>query len=156
AQVEKAQTVVALDKDDETNLRVTRIARHTFGIDQLVAWVHDPAQNIRFRQLGARILNPAFSSVLITEGMVLNPEIYSITTDMDEGHDVREVKLQNPDLLNQPITALDLPAGVTILMIERGGDILVPDEATVLRANDTVMLVGGEVDETARLFAKQS
>ena len=75
---------------------------------------------------------------------------------VDEGHEVREVKLQNPDLLNQPITALDLPDGVTVLLIERGGDILVPDEDTVLRANDTVMLVGGEVDETARLFARQS
>ena len=51
---------------------------------------------------------------------------------------------------------LMLPGDVTVLMIERGGDILIPDRETALRANDTVTLVGADtdVDDAARLFAR--
>ena len=43
-----------------------------------------------------------------------------------------------------------------VLMIERGGEIIVPDRDTTLRPNDVVTLVGSavEVDQAARLFAR--
>lgn len=43
-----------------------------------------------------------------------------------------------------------------VLMIDRGGDLVVPDQETILRANDTLTLVGsdGDIDEAIRLFAR--
>lgn len=155
AQIDQARTVVAMEQNDEDNLRICRIARQ-FGVENIVAWVQDPAQNDRFRRLGARVMNPAYSNVLILSSMVLNPDVFSITPDVDEAQEVREIKLQNRYFINRRLTDLNLPDDVTVLMIERGGSILVPDQETSLQANDTITLVGIDngVDEVARLFAR--
>jgi Trk K+ transport system NAD-binding subunit len=154
--LETAQTIVALDDDDETNLRIARIAHHTFGLENIISWVTDPLQNPRFRRIGVRVLNPGFSNVLITESMVLNPDVYSVVSDVDETQEVREVKLQNPDMLNQSISEINLPEGVNVIMIERQGNLLVPEQKTVLRANDTITLVGKDIEEAVRSFVRES
>jgi Trk K+ transport system NAD-binding subunit len=88
--------------------------------------------------------------------MVLSPVIYSITPDVDETQEVREIKLQNSDLVGKRLADLRLSGNIMVLMIERGGDVLTPDRETRLRANDTITLVGSgsQVDEAARLFAR--
>lgn len=158
AEIERASTVIAMEESDETNLRICRLVRHTFGVDNMIAWVQDPTQNERFRALGVRVVNPAYSTVLMLESMVLNPDLFAITPDMDASQEVRDVKLQNPHLIDWRLADLRLPGGVLVLMIERGGDILVPQRDTVLRANDVVTLVGTGpyIDHAVRLFARNA
>ncbi len=156
ADVDRAKAVVAMEERDDENLRICRMARGLYGVENIVSWVRDPAQNERFRRLGVRVVNPAYSTVLIMESMVLSPDAFSLTTGVDEAREVREVKLQNRDLVGQRLSDLVLPGDVIVLMIERRGDILVPDRETALRANDTVTLVGtgSDVDNAARLIAR--
>jgi Kef-type K+ transport system membrane component KefB/Trk K+ transport system NAD-binding subunit len=156
AEIDRTQVVVAVEEKDEDNLRICRIARHTFGVANIIAWVQDPTQNDRFRRLRSRVVNPAYSTVLILESMVVNPDIYSIAPDMDEAQEVRDVKLQNPHLVDRRLHDLMLPGDTAVLMIERGGNALVPDQKTRLRANDTLTLVGpkAEVDEAVRYLAR--
>jgi Trk K+ transport system NAD-binding subunit len=118
--------------------------------------VHDPAQNHRFRKLGARLVNSAYSTMLLMVSVVLNPSVYSITPDVDETQAIREVKLQNSDLVGRRLADLGLTGNFMVLMIERGGDVLTPDRETLLRANDTLTIVGAgsELDDVVRLFAR--
>ncbi len=156
AEVRQARAVVAMEESDEDNLRICRMARQVYGVENIVSWVRDPVQNDRFRRLGARVVNPAYSTVLIMEGMVLSPAAFSMTSDVDEVREVREIKLQNPDLIGRRLNEVTLPGGAIVLMIERRGDVLVPDRQTKLRANDTITLVGADtdIDSAARLFAR--
>lgn len=158
AEVEHARTLVAMEEYDQENLQIARMARRVFGLDHIIAWVRDPVLNSQFRRLGAQVVNPAYSTVLITEGMVLSPDAFSLTADIDETQEVRAIKLQNRELVGQHLDGLSLPGDVIVLMIERGGDILVPDRETALRANDTVTLVGtdSDLDSAARLFARDA
>jgi Kef-type K+ transport system membrane component KefB/Trk K+ transport system NAD-binding subunit len=156
AEVDRARAIVAMEPSDEDNLRICRMAREIYGVDNVLAWVKDPAQNDKFRRLGARIVNPAYSTMLMMLSLVLNPGVYSITPDVDETQEVREVKLQNSDLIGQRLADLGLSGNTMVLMIERGGDVLTPDRETLLRANDTITVVGTghEVDAIAHLFAR--
>ncbi len=156
AEIGRAWSVVAMEDQDEDNLRICRIARHSYQVENVIAWVQDPAQNERFRSLEARVMNPAYSTVLFLESMVVNPAVHAITADLDEAQEVREVKLQNPHLVNRRVNEIILPVDITVLMIDRGGDLVVPDQETVLRANDTLTLVGSDddIDEAIRLFAR--
>ncbi|MFQ5594836.1 MAG: monovalent cation:proton antiporter family protein [Anaerolineae bacterium] len=156
AGITRAKAVVAMEERDEDNLRICRMARQVYGVENIVSWVRDPVQNDRFRRLGVRVVNPAYSTVLIMESMVLSPDAFSLTADVDETRAVQEVKLQNRDLIGRRLRDLSLPGDVIVLMIQRGGDILVPDRKTSLRANDTVTLVGtdSDLDAAARLFAR--
>jgi len=156
AEAERAQAVIALADNDEDNLRICRMACHTYGIENVICWVRDPTQNEKFRQLEVRVVNPAYSTVLITESMVLNPNIFSIMADVAKDQEVREIKLQNFRLVGRPLSDLMLPGDVMVLTINRGGEIVAPDRETVLRANDTIMLIGpgSEVDDAIKLFAR--
>ena len=156
AGIHKAGTVVAVEARDEDNLRICRMARQIHGVENVIASVQDPAQNVRFRRLGARLVNPTVSSMLMLVSMVLSPVVYSITPDVDETQDVREVKLQNARLVGKRLSELNLPAEVMVLAIERGGDLLAPDAETYLRANDTLTVAGAgrETDRVARLLAR--
>ena len=156
AGIDRTKAVVAMEESDEDNLRICRMARQVYGVENLVSWVRDPVQNDRFRKLDVKVVNPAYSTVLILESMVLSPDAFSLTGGVEEAREVREVKLQNRELVGRPLRDLALPGDVIVLMIQRGGDILVPDRSTSLRANDTVTLVGtdGDVDTAARLLAR--
>jgi trk system potassium uptake protein TrkA len=156
AEIHRARAIVAVENSDEDNLRICRMARQIYGVENVIAWVQDPAWNGRFRKLGARLVNPAYSTLLMMVSMVLSPGVYSITPDVDETQEVRQIKLQNSDLVGKRLADLGLSGNVLVLMIERGGDVLTPDRETLLRANDTITLVGidSEVDEVIKLLAR--
>jgi predicted Kef-type K+ transport protein len=140
----------------ERGLMSERYGQYIHGVENVIAWVHNPAWNGRFRKLGARLVNPAYSTLLMMVSMVLSPGVYSITPDVDETQEVRQIKLQNSDLVGKRLADLGLPGSILVLMIERGGDVLTPDRETLLRANDTITLVGmgSEVDEAVKLLAR--
>ncbi len=156
AEVQRAKAVIAMEENDEDNLRISRMARRMYGVENVVSWVRDPNQNDRFRRLGVRVVNPAYSTVLIMASLALSEEAISMTSDMDEAQEMREVKLQNRSLVGRSVRDLTLPGDVVVLMIERSGDIVIPDRRTVLQANDIVTLVGndGEVDNAARFLSR--
>ncbi len=154
AGIEKAHTLVAMDDADENNLRLCRVARHLFGVENLISWVHDPGGNASFRRLDVRIVNPAYANLLITEGMVLNPHAFLPMEDVEENMEVREVKVKDSSLIGTTLHQLDLPGDVEVLMILRQGDFVVPEAETTLRANDIISFAGTSehLAATFRLF----
>lgn len=142
AGIESAKTVVALGDNDSENFRICRVARHLFNIEHVVAWVQNPVFNSSFRRLGVRLINPAFSAVLMMEGLVLNPEFFKHIGGFDATFDFREIKLKNESFNGRSVKDVDLPADVIVLMIERRGDYIVPEQETRLRLNDRIFLTG--------------
>lgn len=142
--IHKAHTLIALGKTDDENYRICRQALHFFDVENVIALVQDPNRNARFRNLGARIVNMAYSTALIIESMALSKEAFSVAADLDEDKSILEVKLQNPELIGHQISDLELPERVSILLIVRGNELLAPDESTTLQMNDRLTLVGEE------------
>jgi Trk K+ transport system NAD-binding subunit len=146
--------VVVLEERDEDSLLVCRMARQLFGVDNLIAWVQDPQNKEDFRRLGARVVNPALSTTLFIESMILNPDTYALAGDIDE-IEIRQIKLRSNRVIGSRLSDLELPNGVTVMSIERGGDILVPDNGTRLRQNDTLNLAGSSeyLKESMHIFS---
>ena len=158
AGAERAHTVVAMRHSDEENLRLCRVARNDYGVENVVSWVQNPALNEDFRECGARVTNPAYSAVLTIESMVLSPGAFSMTADVDEMHEVREVRVTNGELHGRALDKLTLPGDVLVFMIERDGGVLVPDNVPgheiYLQEDDVVTLAGSaeEVDSAVKYF----
>lgn len=153
AGIEEAKMVVVLEERDEDSLLVCRMVRQVFGVDNIIVWIQDPQNKESFRRLGARVVNPALSTTLFIESMILNPDTYTLAGDIDE-IEIREIKLKSNRVIGSRISDLELPNGVTVMSIERGGDILVPDNNTRLRENDTLNLTGSSeyLRESMRIF----
>ncbi len=158
AGAEKAHTVVAMRHSDMENLRLCRVAHNEYGVENVISWVQNPALNGDFRECGARVTNPAYSAVLTMESMVLSPGAFSITADVDEMHEVREVRVTNSGLHGRELSKLALPGDVVVFMIERDGGVLVPDQVPgheiSLQEDDVVTLAGSaeEVDSAVKYF----
>ncbi len=158
AGADRAHTVVTMRHSDRDNLEICRAARQDHGVENVISWVQNPALNGAFREIGARVTNPAYSAVLSIESMVLSPGTFSLTADVDETREVREVRIRRRELHGRPLSKLDLPGGTIVLMIERDGGVIVPDHVPgnemVLQRHDVVTLAGdaGEVDEAIRLL----
>lgn len=153
----RAHSLVAMDSNDDVNLRVCRAARRQFGVSNLIAWVEDLGRNADFRHAGARVVNPSSAAMVAAESMVLNPGMIPMNGDIDELQEVREVKLRNSALVGRSLGDVPLTADLTVLTIERRGRVLEPGRDTALQANDTITLVGDReaVVESARLFAEE-
>ena len=158
AGAEQAHTVVAMRHSDMENLRLCRVARNEYGVENVISWVQNPALNDDFRQCGARVTNPAYSAVLTMESMVLTPGAFSMTADVDEMHEVREVRVTNSGLHGRALDKLTLPGDVLVFMIERDGGVLVPDQVPgheiSLQEDDIVTLAGSaeEVENAVKYF----
>lgn len=142
AGIEQSHAVVMLDTVDDINLRLCRVARHQFGVFNVVAWVEDVNKNEEFRQAGAHVVNPSTAAMRAVESMVLTPGEGALDGDVDVTHDVRVVKLKNRELVGRRIGDIPGNGDLTILSVERRGNVFSPEIDAVLEANDTITLVG--------------
>ncbi len=156
AGINEAGIVVAMAEYDEDNQYVCRLARDIHSVHNVVAWVRDPAHNRRFLDAGAQVINPSTSKLLMLESLILSGEARTLSPDQALSQDVRVVKLRNRWLRDQKLRDLGLPDGVSVLRIERGGEVLIPGLDSSTRANDVFTLAGdaGLVDEVARRLAR--
>ena len=153
----EAGTVVVMSQNAAQTIKIARLARDVFNTRNVIAWVGNPADNAQLRDSGVRIVNPQYSTVLMLEGLVINPAALPAGFGSDDTQEVRVVKLQNPSLASQTIRELALPSSIRILRIDRGGNALVPELGTEVQANDTLTLSGdkAEVDLISRQFARR-
>ena len=127
------------------------MAKRAFSVPTVIALVRDPRRNASFRGLGVRVVNNAYSTALIIESMALSDDAFSLAADLDEMHEVREIKVQNESIVGTPIFELDLPSSVHVLLILRGDTLITPEKATLLQANDILTIVGDERDVESAL-----
>lgn len=152
AGAERTRTLVALEERDEDNLLVCKIAKSVFGVPNMIAWMQDTTNEGAFSEMGARIVNPSRATLLLIEAMAVNPDYYRMVRELDSSIDIREVKLKQSPLVGKHIEEVTLPEDVTVIGISRSGELMVPDNRTQLRANDTLTLVGSTtgIDETLK------
>ena len=71
AGVRNADTVLSLTRGDNRNLMVAQMVKHLFGVERVVARLHDPIRAAKFRDLGIETL----CTTTVFEGLL---EIYAL------------------------------------------------------------------------------
>ena len=137
-----AKALVAVSINDETNLKVCRLAVRDFNIPYLVAYASDPEIAAQMLKLGVRVIRPQLATVLALEGALHFPAAFDMLTNHADGVEVREVELNNARFDGRPVRQIRLPGDALILAIRRNGEVLVPHGNTRLRQGDLLMLVG--------------
>ncbi len=151
AGAKKAQALIAVDTDEETNVRIARLARETFGIPNVIAVVGTKERFSQLHALGARWVQPSMALLLSIEGALEFPAAFDLLTRM-RGIEIREAKLTNSRLVGQTLRDMHLPSGALIMGIRRDNEVIVPHGDTRLRFNDILLLVAPE-DEFTNVFA---
>lgn len=139
---ETIRAVAVLLPEDEANLRVCELLRNELGIQRVVSRVDDATQASVFTELGVQVINPSLSPVVELEYLLLFPSVSSLMTDLEDEHDLAEVRLGCADLAGQPLRELELPEGAMIVLIRRNGDVIYPRGHTTLQLGDRLTLMG--------------
>jgi Kef-type K+ transport system membrane component KefB/Trk K+ transport system NAD-binding subunit len=139
---EMIRAVAVMLPDDAANLEVSRLVRTELGIQRVIARVEDVTLTQHFTDLGVRVVSPSLSPVVELEYLLLYPSVSSLMTDLEDEHDVAEVRLTCADLTNRPLRDLELPEGVMVVLVRRNGDVIYPRGDTRLQLGDRLTLLG--------------
>ncbi len=139
---ETIQGVSVMLPDDADSLQVARLVRDGLGIDHVVARVHDATQSQDFQDLGVEVVNPSLSPVVELEYLLLYPSVSSLIADLEDAHEVLEVRLGCEEFTDLPLRELALPDGAMVVLVRRNGDVIFPRGNTRLQIGDQLTLMG--------------
>ncbi|MBN1661259.1 MAG: cation:proton antiporter [Anaerolineae bacterium] len=139
---DQIQAVATFVPDEKSNLEVCRLLRNGLGFDQVIARVHDATWTRTFMDLGVCVVNPSLSPVAEMEHLMLYPSVSSLMDDLEDEHDVMEVRLDCADLAGHPLRDIDLPEKVMVILVRRDGAVIYPRGETTLQVGDVLTLMG--------------
>jgi trk system potassium uptake protein TrkA len=155
AGIEQAHAFAAVSSGDNSNIIAARVARETFGIDNVVARIYDARRAAVYQKLGI----PTVATVRWTADQVIRrllPEGVETEWRDPSGKVVlAEVAVGRP-WIGQRLSRLEQDAGCRVALLTRLGEGLVPGPDTVVQEGDLVhaALLGDRVDEVSAVLAR--
>jgi Kef-type K+ transport system membrane component KefB/Trk K+ transport system NAD-binding subunit len=139
---ETVRAVAVLLSYDEANLEVCRLLREEYEIQRVVSYAHDAINAPLFSELDVQVINPTLSPVVELEYLLLYPSVSSLMTDLEDNHDISEIRLTCTELADRPLQDLDLPEGAMIVLVRRNGDVIYPRGQTRFQLGDRLTIMG--------------
>ena len=155
AGIEDAGAFAAVSSGDNSNIIAARVARETFGVENVVARIYDPRRAEIYQRLGI----PTVATVRWTADQMLRRLLPAGADEhwRDPSGTVvlAEVHL-NPGWVGHRVARLEEAAGVRIAALTRLGHAMLPSNDTVLQEGDLahVALLASELPKVEEIFAK--
>jgi trk system potassium uptake protein TrkA len=137
AGIERAEAFAAVSSGDNSNIIAARVARETFGIENVVARIYDPRRAEVYQKLGI----PTVGTVRWTADQVIRrliPEGLLSQWRDPSGHVVLAEVAYDPRWIGQRVTRLEQDSGARVALLTRLGEGLLPDSQTVVQEGDLV------------------
>jgi trk system potassium uptake protein TrkA len=154
AGIERADSFAAVSSGDNSNIIAARVARETFGVQQVAARIYDPRRAEVYERLGI----PTVATVRWTADQMLRkllPEGAEPLWRDATGKIILSQVTLSPDWIGEPVKLAEASVGARIAFIDRLGEAVVPVSGTVLQQGDVVHVIAkeSEMDRIARAFA---
>jgi trk system potassium uptake protein TrkA len=155
AGVEQAGAFAAVSSGDNSNIISARLARETFGVENVVARIYDPARAEVYERLGI----PTVATVRWTADQMLRRLLPAgsepLWRDPSGTVQLAQVHL-DPAWIGQRVGKLEAEAGVRVAFLTRLGVGMLPKQDTVVQEGDLVHVVMPEdrAERAEEIFAK--
>ena len=137
AGIERAGAFAAVSSGDNSNIIAARVARETFGIENVVARIYDPRRAEVYQKLGI----PTVATVRWTADQVIRrliPEGLLSEWRDPSGHVVLAEVAVAPSWIGHRVSQLEAESGARVAMLTRFGDGVLPVTGTVVQDGDLV------------------
>ena len=151
AGIRRADAFAAVSSGDNSNIIAARVARETFGIQQVVARIYDPGRAEVYQRLGITTV----ATVKWTADQVLRRILPAGAEPdfRDPSGTIRVDHITVPDTwIGQKTIDLQIQSGSRIAWIDRLGEGMLPKRETILQEGDMLHLVIRE-EMAAHTFA---
>ena len=140
-EVGKASALVVMLSDEE-NYQICELAYEHCGTPTIVARLNHQANYDRFHDLGVLVVDPANAMVHVMEQFVRAPTAAALLMGMEEGQEIVDLEMRNPNLHGIALHDLRLPLDTLILSVHRGNQMLISHGYTILHTGDRVTVLG--------------
>jgi trk system potassium uptake protein len=137
AGIDDAYGFAAVADGDNSNILAARVARETYGIENVVARIYDPHRAEIYQRLGI----PTVATVRWTAHQVLRRLLPMGATDefRDSSGQITLVQIDvHAGWVGRTLVTLEDASGARIAYLTRYGDGVLPTAGTVLQENDVV------------------
>ncbi|HVE73525.1 MAG TPA: TrkA family potassium uptake protein [Mycobacteriales bacterium] len=154
AGIERAEAFAAVSSGDNSNIIAARVARETFGIDNVVARIYDSRRAAVYERLGI----PTVATVRWTADQVLRrlvPEGQLSEWRDPSGKVVLAQVAVSPEWVGHRLTALEAASGTRVALLTRLGEGMLPEAHTVVQEGDLVhaAVAADRLDVVTAVFA---
>jgi trk system potassium uptake protein len=154
AGVDRAHAFAAVSSGDNSNIIAARVARETFGLDNVVARIYDARRAAVYQKLGI----PTVATVRWTADQVIRrllPEGQVTEWRDPSGRVVLAEVAYDPAWVGQRITRLEADSGARVALLTRLGDGMLPHAESVLQEGDLlhVTATADRLDEVVAVLA---
>ena len=155
AGIETADAFAAVSNGDNSNILAARVARETYGVDNVVARIYDPGRAEIYQRLGI----PTVATVIWATDQILRrlvPE-GSRSEWRDASGAVQLCEMHpHKDWFGMAITEIEVATGARVAFITRLGEGLIPDAHSVLQEGDLlhVTVRDSEINKVEQVFAR--
>ncbi|WP_377269000.1 potassium channel family protein [Peterkaempfera sp. SMS 1(5)a] len=140
AGIEEAGAFAAVSSGDNSNIIAARVARETFGVENVAARIYDPRRAEVYQRLGI----PTVATVRWTADQMLRRLLPSgaepLWQDPSGSVQLAEVPV-SPEWVGHRLTALEAAADVRVAFITRLGEGVLPPADSVLQEGDLVHVI---------------
>ena len=156
AGIEQADAFAAVSSGDNSNIISARVARETFGVDNVVARIYDPRRAEVYTRLGI----PTVATVRWTADEMLRrllPEgAHSLWSD-PTGHILLADVPYHPSWVGRSIAKIESITDVRVAFLTRFGDALLVTGASVLQDGDLlhVLMDRNDSQRVEELFSNE-
>lgn len=158
ASIEHVETYIAVTNDDESNILGSLLAKQ-YGCKRVITLVNNEVYTPLIGPLGidAMVL-PKATIVATIMQHVRRGRIKGLHNLRDGFAEVIEAEVsETSSIANTSIKSMDLPADVIIGAIVRDGVVLIPDQETVIKSEDLVVILAArdQVQHVEKMFSVQ-
>ena len=140
-----ATAFAAVSSGDNSNILAARVARETFGVQNVVARIYDPGRAEIYQRLGI----PTVATVTWTSDQMLRRLLPSGAASLfrdPSGHVVLAEMPVHQGWIGRRVDDIAAAGGVRVAFLTRLGDGLVPGASTLLQDGDQLHVMVAESD----------
>ena len=156
AGTERANVLIAVADQDETNLVACLLARRLLRVPRVIARVVDPRNRTTFEKLGIDLTVSSTDIIcnLIEQGAITTEIIPLLALGKGDLEIVELVLPPDSPALSVPLKDLPLPGDSVLISIIRGDQIVFPRGSTTFLPNDTILALTSTkgVEQLKRVF----
>jgi trk system potassium uptake protein TrkA len=144
AGLESCDVVIAATGDDKVNVVVSLLAKTEFAVRRVVARVNDPRNEWLFSDnwgVDVAVSTPRLLAALVEEAVAVGDLVRLLTFRQGQANLVEVTLTQDTPLAGQPVRSLKLPPDSALVVILRGGRVIVPQADDALEAGDELLFV---------------
>jgi trk system potassium uptake protein len=154
AGLQTCDVVIAATGDDKVNLVVSLLAKTEFAVRRVVARVNDPRNEWLFTEawgVDVAVSTPRMLAAMVEEAVSVGDLVRLLTLRQGQANLVEVTLPADTRLAGKPVRSLELPRDAALVVILRGGRVIVPQADDSLEPGDELLFVAAaDVEQEIR------